>query len=270
MTRGESVRLAAMSTVALAFVLFGNLNRYSEPRVTEELEVVPPVLVQLAIAGGDRFLAANINTWRAIVVSTARLSPLTLAGLATLQEDASWFNSGHEDNYYVATAILPWEGKVTETQAILRRAIDGRPDDLWPAFYWGFNQVHFYGDGLGGAKGALIAAERVADDGSKDALRGIAARWSERGEDPELSIRLVRQMADATHDRALRAQLEKRLQRLEGLRTLRLAGDRYRSRYGHVAKTFDDLLAAGVLEAIPVDPIGRGYRMDADGPRLNP
>lgn len=265
--RQNAVLLIALAG-ALAFAIYGNAHRRAPQSLQDELDIIPPLLVQLALAAGDRFLAANINTWRATMVSSANLPPATIKGLARLQTDASWFNPGQEDNYYTATAILPWEGEVQATQTILARAEKGRPNDLYPAFYFGFNQIHFLGDGRGAAQAAIRAAERADDEASKDALRAIAARWSEKGEDLGVSIRLLRGMAENTKDYGLRHQLLNRAASLEGLKLLREAAQKFTDERGEKPKVLDDLVFFNYLAAIPSDPLRRGYRLENGQPEF--
>jgi hypothetical protein len=100
--------------------------------------------------------------------------------LGQVQKDASWLNPAHEDNYYIATAILPWEGQVDPTQVILRRATLARFFDYQPPFYYAFNQVHFKGDAFGASEWLRQAAEKLPDPEERVTLADFAARWLDR------------------------------------------------------------------------------------------
>ncbi len=81
----------------------------SAPRqmVAIEMQVALPLFVQVFMVAGDRYLAANIAAIRALVVSTEKMKPEDYAILGKVQKDVSWLNPAHEDNYYIAFAILP-------------------------------------------------------------------------------------------------------------------------------------------------------------------
>lgn len=256
--------------VGLTLLLAGNLGY--RPRHWSELRmsVAIPLPAQVALAGGDRYLAANIGAWRALMVGVDKLPRATLTALAMTQADVSFLNPAHEDNYYMAAAILPWAGEVERAQTILGRAIEARPYDAYPPFFYAFDQVHFFGDARGAAETARRAATRVSDVGLGQALTVLAVKWTERGEDLQTAIDTVAIMASRTQDRQLRGFLQGRVKRLEGLRTLREAASRYQARTGRFPAALDDLQAAGDLREIPVDPEGAGYSIVAGTIVLNP
>ncbi|MCB1942779.1 MAG: hypothetical protein KDI53_12195, partial [Candidatus Accumulibacter sp.] len=118
---------------------------YARPRppVSPEMEVAMPRFVQVLMAAGDRYLAANLDVFRALVVSAARMAADNYRILSIVQSDAGWLNPAHEDNYYLAAAILPWAGEISATQYILRMATEARPFDSGPPFFYAFNEMHF-------------------------------------------------------------------------------------------------------------------------------
>lgn len=193
------------------------------------------------------------------MVGVEKLQPETLRALAMIQEDVSFLNPAHEDNYYTAAAVLPWEGEVRRAQVVLKRAIEARPYDGYPAFYYGFNQIHFLADARGAALVTRDAANRVRDPGMSQGLMLVSARWAERGEDLHMAIASITAMAGRSKDKSLKDYLSARVQRLEGLRILREGALRYFSNRGEFPKTLDALVESGEIGAIPQDPLGGGY-----------
>jgi hypothetical protein len=254
-------RMLLLAVIGVVLLAYGNLTR--RPVLTPEsaMDVVVSIPLQLLAAGGDRYLAANVGTWRSIMVGTNKLPRETLRVLAAVQEDASWLNPAHEDNYYMATAILPWEGEVTSTQVILRRATDSRLQDPYPPFYLGFNQLHFLGDSKGAAKIIMDAAARINDPQMKQALTIMGAFWVERGDDTDLAIKMVDGLMKSTRDRAMKSYLQQRIQRLEGLKLLQAATQRYEKDTGHAPKSIAELQGKAYVAEIPVDPLGGGYAL---------
>jgi len=72
----------------------------SRTRPRAEIEVVLPVFVQVALAGGDRYLAASWSSVRALVTETVRMAADEYRVLALVQRDVSWLNPAHEDKLH--------------------------------------------------------------------------------------------------------------------------------------------------------------------------
>lgn len=254
----------------VALFAFGNRAPARPPPAESMLSVALPVPLQMLYAGGDRYLAANVGAWRAIMVGTGELPAATLRALAQVQEDVSWLNPWHEDNYYTAAAILPWAGELAPTQTILRRATAARRHDVYPPFYYAFNQWYFAGDVAGGVASLLVAAEHSRDPGERQALTVMAARWSEQSDETATAIAMVHAMAERTRDRALKDYLGLREQRLHGLLTLRQAAQKFAAEHGRAPRSLDEMLAGGLVARIPEDPLGGGYAVRDGVPILLP
>lgn len=261
-----------LSTMMLAILAFGYVVAVSmlavrpRDRVAEgELEVYMPPPLQLISAVGDRYLAANIAVFRCFMVGAEqRMRPESYTLLARLHVDAALFNPGHEDNYYVAAAILPWEGHVKETQYVLARAMDVRTQDYLPAFLYAFNQRQFERDARGGAKTLLAAASKLTDSGVRTSLEALAARWLERS-DGAAAISVLRSLAKSTRNPQFAAFLLKRVQRLENVSAIEQALARWRARDGGVPPSLDELVYQGDLQSMPEDPFGASYTVGNDG-----
>lgn len=243
----------------------GELRERPMNRTSGEMEVALPWFVQVLMSGGDRYLAADIGTIRALVVSTTKMDAGNYRVLARVQEDASWLNPGHADNYYIATAILPWVGEVDATQRILRNAIKGRPFDSLPPFYYAFN-IYFFDKNPTKAAGWLReAAKREEIERNRFALEDMAARWYEKGNEPSVAISLVKAMAEDARDPAFKRFLLQRVDRLRMLESLDQAADRFEHDKGRKLERLDELVSAGYLAALPTDPFGFGFKLDENG-----
>jgi hypothetical protein len=265
LTANTRLMLLALAAAAL-FV--GSAQRLKDlPRqiVNVEMQVALPLFVQVAMAGGDRYLAANIAAIRAIWVDTFKMRPEELAILAKVQKDVSWLNPAHEDNYYVAAAILPWGGEVDAAQVILARSTRARPFDYQPAFYYAFNQLHFRGDAIGASAWLREAAQHLPEGDERLQLQNLAAIWLDKAGDLDLAIRVVDGLARQANRRDFRRYLETRVERLRMLQQLRTAAADYGRRLGHPPATLQDLVASGIVAAVPQDPFGLGFGIDAQG-----
>lgn len=254
--------LLAMIAYALATQA---LRAAPRPALQPEMLVSLPRFAQVLLAGGDQHLAANIAGFRVLVASTERMQAEDFAVQATLQKDIAWLNPAHEDNYYIAAAILPWNGHVVDAQEVLRRAGERRVFDWQPLFYRGFGYYHFLNDPAAGAALLLEGAKRATDQQDEWALQNLAARWLERGYDAATAAGLVQAMADGAPAGAFRHYLQVRAARLALLARLREAVKKYREQQGGNPASLDDLVSAGLLAELPVDPLGVGFVLDPDG-----
>jgi hypothetical protein len=228
------------------------------PRLShqDEISVATPVPLQLLISFGDRYLAANVGVWRTLMVGASGLPPETMRVQSKIQEDASFFNPGHEDNYVIATAILPWEGFVEPTQNILRRATEIRKTDPYAPFFYGFNQIHFLDDAVGAYKYGQLAASYAQDDQAREALTVISATWLERGNDPTTSVGVIAALAESVRDPALKSQLLMRKKRQEIIIELQNFVSLYQSIYKRLPGNVESLTKVGMAPDYPIDPLG--------------
>lgn len=265
-----SVRAAVFPLVGcLLLASFGfaskELARKPRPSANSELLVRLPITAQIFLAAGDRYLAANLATVRALVTSTESMTVEDFALQGRIQVDAAWLNPAQEDNYYIAAAILPWYGQLDASQSVLRRASDARPFDWQPPFYYAFNAFYFLKDPVEGSRWLRKASEHTTNEGYVLAFQQIAALWAAKGPDFEMAIRLHRDLIKATRHKEFAAFLEKRVVRLENLMAIDKASLEFQQANGRPAVGIDELLKAGMLREIPADPFGSRYGLDATG-----
>lgn len=230
-----------------------------------ELAVRVPLVFQILAAAGDRYLAANLGGFRILVSEAYRMGPAELALQGQLQKDVSWLNPAHEDNYYIAAAILSVPELIPAAQYILRRAADARPNDWQPLFYYGFNRYHFEKDAAAGARALLEAVPRMRDEGESWTMQSLAARWIERGYSAADAARIVGGMADNANPGRFKRYLNHRAQRLRDLAMLKDAAARFREAAGRPPASLEELVELKLLERIPEDPFKRGYTLDSRG-----
>lgn len=220
--------------------------------------VVISAPILLALYGGDRFLAANLEAMRLAATSTENgmtdAHYLTRAQLVVTE-----LNPCHEDNYYLANALLTWGGAVDEGNEILQRAMDCRFWDGLPAFFYGVNRSFFDRDIDEAVRALELSAERWPENASSLRRMAIMLRV-ESYSDVHLALSYLQQQRDSTRDPRLRGLLELRVVRLQGLITLRTAQQRYEQIHGPLA-SLQQLLTSGELAALPEDPLQLGYEL---------
>lgn len=255
-------RLLLLLPLLVCVVLFrwgtAQLAQKPLPPQIEQLRVRLPLPVQVATAAGDRYLAAGINVFRATTLGVNARGRTTYRVQGMLQVDAAFLNPAHEDNYYIATAILPWQGYADHAQYVLKRAMDGRPADPYPAFYYAFNLQYFKGDYIGAARVIEATAHKV-DGRDRLFLLNLASKWYERVDDPDIAIKTITALLNSTRDEALRAHLRKRLQRVRIVAQLQQAAAAYQQRTGQPLQRLDQLVEQRLMAGIPADPLGEGF-----------
>lgn len=261
-------RLLVLAGVSSALVYGLAAQRLSKlPRATAkpELLIALPRFAQVLMAGGDRYLAANLAGFRVLVADTGRMRPDDYSVQAKLQRDIAWFNPAHEDNYYIAAAILPWNGEVDAAQYVLRKASDARVFDWYPLFHYGFLFYHFHKDPATGAQWLLKGVPRVKEQRDRWALQNTAALWIEKGYQTANAAGLVDAMAADSPPGAFRNYLKVRASRLRDLAILQDAVARFRERFGRDVEELNELVSSGLIAEIPADPLGFGYALDTSG-----
>lgn len=268
---GEPVRALrptlAILALALAVYVVANqrMGRLKRDAIDPEFSVRLPVPAQIILAAGDRHLAADLSGFRVLVADTFRMRPEDYALQAGLQRDIAFLNPAHEDNYYIAAAILPWGGQLDAAQHVLKRAAEARPMDYQPLFYYGFNLFHFQRNPAGGAAALLRAVDRTRDVQDQMALQNTAALWMERGYSVAESATRVEAMAKASPPGGFRKYLEVRAARLRSLDELQRLARTYERRTGKRLHEIEDLVRSGLLERVPKDPLRVGFAVDANG-----
>lgn len=262
-------RFVPLLWAALAFAAYawlaGVVAARSKPEPGAELVVRLPLAAQVLFAGGDRYLAANLSGFRVLVAASERMQAPDYAVQARLQRDIAWLNPLHEDNYYIAAAVLPWAGEIDAAQYVLRTTANARRFDWMPLFYYGFGEYYFHKDPAAGAKALLEAVDYARDEQDALALRLLALKWTERGYSTATAAGVVGAMARTSPPGAFKKYLEKRATRLGELSRLRDAAKRYEAAHGRPLQALDQLVTAGLLTSLPRDPLGIGYKLDARG-----
>jgi hypothetical protein len=204
-----------------------------------------PRFAQVLMAGGDRYLAANLAGFRVLVADTGRMNAEDYAVQAKLQRDIAWFNPAHEDNYYIAAAILPWNGQLDAAQYVLRRASEARTFDWYPLFQYGFLFYHFRKDPATGAQWLLQGVPRVTNQQDEWALQNLAAIWIEKGYQTANAATMVDAMAANSPPGAFRNYLQVRARRLRDLAALQDAATLFREVTGRAGwKKLEELVSS--------------------------
>lgn len=251
--------LALLGFAAFASIAFWRAQQplpVEQSRVQDRVVIAAPIL--LALYGGDRFLAADLETMRLAATGMDEGQSDTNY-LIRAQQVVAQLNACHEDNYYLANGLLTWGGAVNEGNQVLRAAVQCRTWDFIPAFFYGVNQAFFQHD--------VVEAQRILELGAQRSpanaagLRKLAVMLqAETFADEQLAMNYLIQQRDAASDPKLRDMLDKRVTRLQGLLVLREAQRRFEAKHGTL-ETLEQLVESGLLLALPNDPLRLGYEL---------
>ncbi len=261
--RWRGLPVAAVGLLLYGLVL-GPLKSLPRPQEADVLRVVLPGYIEVLLAGGDRYLAANIGVFRAMMTGGAVKDALTYEVQAKIQQQVAILNPRQEDNSYIAAAILPWWGEVARAQFILARATESRYWDFMPPFFQGFNEYYFNKNYQAAAELVELSASRT-EGVNRESFNAIAAKWYSMGDDPRAAIGVIAALKQASRDPRMRGLLQARIDRLNALLVLRQAAERYQQQRGEPVSELSQLVQHGYLDSIPTDPFQFGYDIDDRG-----
>lgn len=255
----QPLLLAVLGFALFAGVAFWRAEQPVQLRpqlTTDRVVVSAPIL--LALHGGDRFLATNLEVMR-LSATGMDARGVDTGYLIRAQREVARLNACHEDNYYLANGLLTWGGAVAEGNRVLEAALDCRFWDYIPPFFYGINLAFFQHDNDRAAEVLELGALRSQENAA--ALRKLAIMLQAKDfADERLALNYLIQQRDTTSDPKLRDMLDKRVARLQGLLTLREAQRRYEASHGSL-QSLPQLVEQGLLEALPVDPLRLGYEL---------
>ncbi len=223
----------------------------------EAVGLVLPLPVDLSLHAGDRFLAANLNYFKTLVFPPEGDS-YSLGYRALLHQRVTDLNPQHEDNFFIVTSSLPWEGELATAQSVLTAATESRPWDAMPAFFQGLNELYF---NLNVVKaGRLIEhAAAVETGGNKAYFQRLASFLNDKAGDAQIALAYVNLIKKYIHSPLVQVRLKSRIKRLENLVLLQNAAKQFYQLKGHEPQEISDLIELKLLNNIPIDPMGARY-----------
>lgn len=258
--RGHTYR--TMLLALLGFAVFTATSQWRAHTPVPEMlvaegRVVIAAPVLLVLFGGDRYLAANLETMR-LAATGMDWGQADTGYLVRAQQEVARLNPCHEDNYYLANGLLTWGGADREGSEVLRRASACRFWDEYPPFFYGFNKFFFEHDVEAASSYLEEAASRATDNAAGFYKLAVMLK-AEQIQDERLALDFLQSEYEQASDPKLKAMLAKRVQRLQGLVALREAQRRFEEQSGGPLVTPEQLLDHGLLAAFPEDPLKLGY-----------
>jgi len=166
------------------------------------------------------------------------------------------------DAYYFTQAIMVWDmGEYAKANKLLDYGMKFRDWDYFLPFFAGFNASYFLKD-----YGKAAAYYRRAGELSgADIFMRLTGRYLYQAGKTDLAIAYLKTMVGGARDRAVKSSLQRRLTALKRVKIIAMALKRYRDKYGDGKVAVKNLLTAGFLDEIPIDPYGGEYYIDKTG-----
>lgn len=251
---GVRIGVFAMTCFLLASTYRGTP---SPQRVELADQVVLPAVVQVGLYGGDRFLAASVESVRAAASGHA-LDAQQGGYRLRAHRAVAQLNPCHEDNYWIGNAALSFGGAPDAGSELLGRAAQCRFWDEMPPFLYGFNKKFFNLDVATARRAIELAADRSTANAA--GFRQMAIMMTVNSiKDAQAALAILRTERESARDPKLRYMLDQRIARMEGLIILRDAHKVYEDRFGRPLQDPMLLVQSGVLKNIPHDPLRLGY-----------
>lgn len=149
-----------------------------------------------------------------------------------------------------------------ESNALLKKGMKNNPHVWQLPFYLGINYYFEFGDDEKAGESVALAARLP---GAPEYLSGLAARLYVSAKAPQNAVELLASLYENATDGEVRQVLEQRLKQAiveRDLQVLEEAIGRYRDRFTHQPGQLEDLVARGILSALPTDPFGEQYLYD--------
>ncbi|WP_136808435.1 hypothetical protein [Desulfosediminicola flagellatus] len=234
-----------------------------------------PSISQLPIAATE---ALSLE-FKSLTADYIMLHVLTFMGEKVIQEakttDTEWqvihkalktvidLDPRATDPFILATTTLPWEaGMVEETNTLLLKVAEFRPDDYRPYFFLWYNYFHFLKDTN---KASIYLQKSAAIKGSPTYLKPLAARMHLYSGQLEASLAYTHSVIETTTDESMRKYMMKRLDGLRAIYEIETAVRKFKEKFGSLPQYPQDLVASGVMKKLPRDPYGGKFFISKDG-----
>jgi tetratricopeptide (TPR) repeat protein len=248
-------------------------NRWTELRAQPALrEYVLPGKTLRTVSMGQNGLLADIYWTRAVqYFGTQRLAHSTDYSMlkplidTAVDLDPQLVVAYYAGAFFLATPQPRGAGRPDQAVELLRRGIKTNPD------YWRF--WHHLGFTYYWEMGDYQKAYEAYTEGSKNPkahawMKTMAATILAKGGNRETSRFLWTEILNATDDETIRVNARKNLMLLrmqDDLEALNRLEKTFEKREGYRPDSFQNLIAAGLLRAVPIDPAGFAYVMQPDG-----
>jgi hypothetical protein len=260
--------------LAAAFLLLAAMGLRWE--FTQRHDAMADVRAQLRLLPNGAFVKPMVLGYHHVAADLLWLNIVQVLGEREVrQADYEWLFHALDvattlDSHYVyaydvgGVVLAELAGRVDWSNALLEKGLAANPEAWRLPFQLGFNSFFHQKDYIRAADYMAIAARLP---GRPAYVPELAARLYVEGKQPSLALDFLDVMERQTDDAQVLAVLERRKAEVileRDLTILEEAIQGYTAREGRGLESFDELIHAGDLAAIPVEPFGGAYRLDAE------
>ena len=144
---------------------------------------------------------------------------------------------------------------------ILKKGIKANPDS-WEIPYWyGYDQYFYLDDNETASKYFMMAARKP---GAPKTNWGLLVNISRESGYYENAYWAMKVMYESARSDKVKTIYGKKLVQLQNVLLIQRAADTYKQEKDNEPATLDELVKTGYIDAIPEDPMGKGYTWDIE------
>jgi len=231
-----------------------------------DVEAIPRAGVLGWVFLGNRTLAANLNWLRAVqYIGEPRANERGWEKLFPLVDVVTDLDPGHGYAYQVAGTMLGSVGRVDESNRILEKGTKLVPNRYILPYLRAFNAFYYDGDWTTAGRFAEVAARTP---GAPAHVRQNVLAYYVKGKRADAAIAFLGQSLEEAKDpdsrKAIESQLRQAYVERDAAR-LDAAAEEWRRRYFIGPLAVEQLVEEGLIDAVPPDPAGGRWYVDADG-----
>ncbi len=219
-----------------------------------------------ALSPAIRLTAANLYWLSAVqVIGDRQAQARGLEKVFPLVDLVTDLDPRHGYAYQSAGIVLSSAGRLDESDRILEKGVRQGPPRFTYAFYLAFNAFFHRGDYAAAARWAEVAAKTP---GASTRIADLATTLKVKSGSPDDAVRFLEEMRETAHDEKTAAAIDEELQVAllqRNFARLDAAVAAFRDATGRVPAVLEELVWAGVVDAIPEDHYGGRYYADATG-----
>lgn len=267
--RNHILSLMVLLLVYLAVLL--PLTGYMKNKpYAEKLGLLPRAEFLKAISADQKQLVASAIVGRVVVYFGSLVTkgehqvatPADYPAMSRAVHAALNLDPYNMDGYYFAQAILVWDVKQYKiANELLENGMKYRTWDWYLPFFAGFNYGYFLKDYQKAAQMYMKAGELSGNP----LFKTLAGRYLQQSGQTEMAIAYLSAMEKGARDPGIRKSFQIRLQAFRAAHLIEQARDRYKAERGVLPGRVEDLVAAGYLKELPVDPYGGRFYLEPDG-----